>query len=192
MNEADPLDEWVSLRVARRHGSAFARRNAEHKAIIERAVMLEWQGSMHRAFSIAFQAVERGPDNAFPDFFVRINEAKLSVELTELLHSEGIVRRAYNAKLTFEETWWTNDHFKARVIEAIKKKADNAYKRGQHIDVLLLHTDEPWLTSARLDEMCSALALEPPSVIRSAYLLKTYCPDVGYWPVHRLFGSVGD
>lgn len=192
MKEMDPLDRWVSERINRGHASVFARRNAEDKAIIERAIMQEWQGSMHAAFGVVFQAVERGPDNAFPDFFVRINEAKLSAELTELLHSEDIVRRAYNAKLTVEEPWWINDHFKARVIEAIEKKADNAYKRGQHIDVLLLHTDEPWLTSARLDEMCSALALELPSVVRSAYLLKTYCPDIGYWPVYRLFGSVGD
>ena len=191
MKEMGPLNRWVSVRVGRGHASVFARKSAEDKAIIERAIMQEWQGSMHAAFGVVFQAVERGPDNAFPDFFVRINEANLSVELTELLHSEGIVRRAYNAKLTVDETWWTNDHFKGRVIEAIKKKAVHADQRGQCIDVLLLHTDEPWLTSARLTEMCSALVLEPQSAIRSAYLLKTYCPDVGYWPVYRLLGSVG-
>lgn len=185
------LEYWAGLQSSRRHAPAFARNNAQDKIVVERATVFEWARSLGAVGGGRLDSIVAGPDNAFPDFTARLNGKAITIELTELLHSPGILSRAAKGDLNFESLQWTEALFRERVRERIDSKGDKLSKRGQSVDVLILHTDEPWLSPQMIEQWLDREAFSRRDEIEEAYLLTTYVPGYAeHWPIIRLYDSV--
>ena len=185
------LEYWADLQSNRRHAPAFARNNAQDKIVVERATVFESARSLGAVGGSQLDSIVAGPDNAYPDFTARLDGKAIAIELTELLHSPGILRRAAKGRLNFEGLQWTEGRFRERVSERINSKGDKLSKRGRSADVLILHTDEPWLSPQMIEHWLDREAFSRRDEIEEAYLLTTYVPGYAeHWPMFSLYGSV--
>lgn len=184
------LEYWVELQSNRGHASAFARSNAQDKIVVERATVFEWARSLGALERGQVDSIVAGPDNEFPDFTARLDGKAIVIELTELLHSPGILKRAVKGNLDFDSLQWTEAHFRERVSERLNSKVDKLSQRRQSADVLILHTDEPWLAPQMIEQWLEREAFGRRDEIANAYLLTTYVPGYAeHWPMFSLYGS---
>ncbi len=184
------LEYWADLRSNRRHASAFARNNAQDKLVVERATVFEWARSFGAAGGGQPDSIIAGPDNKFPDFTAQLDGKTITIELTELLHFPEILKRAAKARLNFEDIQWTEAHFRERVNARLNAKCNMLSERGRSADILILHTDEPWLSPQMIEDWLSREAFCRRDEVDEAYLLTTYVPGYAeHWPIFRLYGS---
>lgn len=147
----DWLKYWTDQKAERGHAAMFSRRDANDKAVVERATVNEWARSLVMLEGRHVSEVAHGPSNAFPDFTGTLEGVPVSIELTELLYSKCVVGRAKRRELTYKQVQWSECHFRARVDERLNDKANKRAVRGGSIDFLVVHTDEPWLSPQEVE-----------------------------------------
>ncbi|UMA64076.1 hypothetical protein LVO79_13720 [Roseivivax marinus] len=205
LKEQNRLRYYIAITNLRGHASAYARRDAEDKALVESEVLKAWieSLSLRGTQSIGnWQLNENDP----PDAFVEIDKRFRSVELKELVDGEALRRidgaRKRGISLTssspevFHETQWTRDRFKKEILEIVHD-ADSKYEQRSSrkdiphldgIDFLIIHTDEDWLSVYDVEKWITEIQFQPTPHISHAHLLMSYTP--GYrlsYPLFTLF-----
>lgn len=184
------LEYWAALRAARGHATVFARNSAGDKRVVEKATVLEWAKAVGVVEGLTVTAITEGPANAFPDFNATLTGESISIELTELLHSPDILKTSAKGHVGFDDLQWTEGQFRERVNERINAKAAKLCERDRRCAVLIVHTDEPWLSPAAVSGWLKNEAFPPQQTVEAAYLLMTYVPGwAKHWPVFRLWGT---
>lgn len=76
--------------------------------------------------------------------------------------------------------------------QIIRKKGEKYKTRGLEIDVLVIHTAEPWLTSTEAQTWLEVANLDAHPSILAVYLLFDYEPgrEVHHWPVISVYGEM--
>jgi hypothetical protein len=185
------LAYWANLMTARGHAAVFARNNRRDKRIVERSVIQEWVEAVEAVEQLPVTGITEGPENEFPDFYVKIGGQRISIELTELLHSRAVLKSAAKQNLRSEDVQWTAGHFRMRVQECARSKSSKLASSHRGCDVLILHTDEPWLLPHNVERWLAEESIQPLEAIRTAYLIMTYVPGwSGHWPIFRLWGAL--
>ena len=187
--EEGSLAYWAELMTARGHAPVFARNSPRDKRIVERSTVREWIKAVEVAEKLKISELEDGPAEDFPDFYANLDGKSISIELTELLHSPHVLKAAAKRELRFDHIQWTPVHFRTRVQERVSSKAAQCSRAGRRCDVLILHTDEPWLSPHRTEQWLAENPFEPQEPIGAAYLLMTHVPDwAEHWPIFQLWG----
>ena len=182
---------WAELMTARGHASIFARNSVEDKRVVERATVMEWVDAISVLEDVQVDAVAPGPDNAFPDFTARLNGEPVSIQLTELLHSKNILKLAAKRQPNFEGVQWTEHRFRERIRELLDAKAGKLSRSRRLCDVLIIHSDEPWLTPQKIEEWLAGGRFDKRPEIAAVYLLITYVPGwAEHWPLFRIYGPL--
>lgn len=193
----DGVKRWARLMNSRGHSSLFAKETEEDQAVIERATAEEWCAAVRDKYGLEVKHVVSNQDfKGVPDCFAYADGRKISIELTELVDGEFLdeikaSRRAgYNfspfAESGFSRSQWDARRFSTHLERRIADKAKYA-RRGILVDVLIIHTDEPWLYPGDVEAWLPQSGLKPVECIASAYLLMTHVPGIRAWPVFRLW-----
>lgn len=203
MNDSDSdlyegVERWAGIMNERGHASAFARLNTEDKQIVERSTAQDWCDAVRHNYGLVVEKVRSNPDpNGVPDCFADCNGETISLELTELVDAElldeiskarkrGVVLTSYSGE-GFQKAQWDESRFTQMLSRRLDAKKTNYERNNAIVDVLIIHTDEPWLSPAQVQEWLPRCELEPNQYVRSAYLLMTYCPgDPESCPVFRI------
>jgi len=181
------------------HASVFARKTPEDLQIVERAAACEFSESVQAKYGLQIDNIESNPEkNGVPDCFANHEGRRIGIELTELvdgsllddIRNTSIDEPAINAYSGegFVRAQWDEARFSKDLSERICCKVRKYQKNGHAVDILIVHTAEPWLKPERVEKWVSLSNLKPTVQIRSAYLLMDYVP--GYsenWPVFRIF-----
>ena len=121
--------------------------------------------------------------------FIAAGKLDISVELTELLHSPSVLKAAAKNQLGFDQVQWSEHHFRQRIEERMSSKAAQLSRSDRRCDILILHTDEPWLSPSAVEQWLARKPLQSEPRFGAAYLLMTYVPGWSdHWPVFRLWG----
>ena len=195
-DDMDELDRWVKImNKSHGYGGVFNRETPEDKAIVELSTASEWRISIETEFGLSVDLPESNPDDP-PDCYVKYEGRRLSVELVQLIERKHKQRATQGespyAGQLFTDTQWTIARFGAALNKIIEKKGTNYKNREILIDVLVIHTDEPWLNSKQAHEWLEEIKIQNHPSISSAFLLFNYEPDRGtqHWPVFRLYGHL--
>lgn len=190
----DDLGRWVRI-VNKGHGYAgvFNYENSDDKQIVEISTIEEWRKSVLAEFGIEMATPRANPQDP-PDFFVSIADRELKVELVQLV-DQDLKKRATKGETPFagqlfRDARWSKEKFLEKLKEVIDKKGRKYSARGLEVDVLLIHTAEPWLTSIAARRWLTAEAIEAHPSIRSAFLLFEYEPgNAKHWPIIAVYGD---
>lgn len=177
----------------------FARTNND-KALVETSTAREFAQSIAAECGIDLCDIQSNPADP-PDCIGRIGDRCIEIELAELVNADVLSAvaqaRKQNRRVTshdelFLDAQWTPDLLKDRVDRLLdKKQAAYADLAGGPVDVLLIHTDEPWLSPNDVKSWLESLSFTPRPAFKSAFLLMTYHPGYSeHWPVFRLFGDL--
>jgi hypothetical protein len=192
-DESDGVQRWFAAANKRGHAGMFGRPTNAEKPLVERQTVQEWAQSLAAQGDIidSIRSSERDP----PDCLASLNGVPISIELAELLHGNVLhriaaARRGAATQPSWDELQWTRDLFKenlCRIIQTKHTKLSRA-ELDAAATVLLVYSDEPWLTAKQVEQWCGECAFEPPPTIGRADLLLTYDPGYGpNWPVFKLF-----
>jgi hypothetical protein len=129
---------------------------------------------------------------------VDIDGVRISIELTELVDGQLLHQirkaKANGQRLSayegegFVRSQWDKSRFLQALNECIAKKNVNYQNNGNKINILVIHTDEPWLSPRQIEEYLPQCEFKPPRTIEKAYLLLSYVPVYSEnWPVFRIF-----
>lgn len=191
------LNRWVDImNLAQGYGGVFNRKTASDKAIVEASTCQHWCESIAAEFGLSVGCLEQNSNDP-PDFFVTIEGRQCSVELVQLVdeqHKQRCMQGEipYEGKL-FLDMQWSQPRLATKLNELFGMKGDKYASTGLHIDALVIHVDEPWLTSGQALSFMSEIEIEPHPNILSAFLLFVYEPGGRghHWPVLRLYGDLG-
>jgi hypothetical protein len=192
----EKLTRWVRL-SNKGHGYAgvFNYDNSDDKRSVEKSTIEEWRAAIKAEFGIEINGLQSNPNDP-PDFFVTIRGQKLTVELVQLVEQEN-KRRATKDETPFAgklflDMQWTREGLISKLDEIIFKKGEKYKRHGIEIDVLLIHTAEPWLASTEVLTWLEGVSIEPHSSIRSVCLLFEYEPGRGvdHWPILAVYGQI--
>jgi hypothetical protein len=190
------LRRWARLMNERRHATVFAQETIEDRMIVELSTLREFCTSVHTKYGLVLERIANGPaPNKSPDCYAELLGARISLELTELTEILGQIREAEKHDISasayhgevFQKSQWSKDRLQNSLSGILDKKSDK-YRNTVDIDILIIHTDEPWLDPRCVEEWLSVSKFAAREAIRSAYLLMT--PFPGYsnnWPVFRLY-----
>jgi hypothetical protein len=156
---------------------------------MEIGTALEWAESMREKFGMAVKNVRR-PEKDPPDCIGDIDDHTISIELTELLHPHAQRGRpgTVSPETPLEAVLWSTGDFIKGIESRLDDKQENYGAKQFTVDVLIIHTDEGWLSVDLIEDTLTRWAPEARENIKSAYLLKTYVPGRGeHWPVFRLY-----
>ncbi len=196
-NDSEELARWADIRnKTNGYGGVFNYQTAADKVVVEISTAREWCRSIAAEFGWTVGEPEHNADDP-PDCYVSVDGQNLGVELRQLVEREHKQRAAngetpYAGQL-FLDAQWSKDRLVSKLIEAIQEKGRKCERRGKTVDVLLIHTDEPWLTSRQARKWLRDAQIDPHPSIASAFLLFNYEPGRGtqHWPVLWLYGDVG-
>ena len=188
---------WVEIgNKSNGYGGVFNHGNkADDKVIVELSAAREWCKSIAAEFGVTVDEPEHNPNDP-PDCYVSVNGQNLGVELRELVEREHKKRAAKGetpyAGQFFLDTQWSKERLVSKLNETIQEKGEKYKRKSKRIDVLLIHTDEPWLSSSQACEWLSGTQIEPHPNIARASLLFSYVPGRGveHWPVLWLYGDL--
>jgi hypothetical protein len=196
-DEMRKLKRWVDIiNRTNGYGGVFNHQTPADKIIVELSTASEWCGSMVAEYGVTTGEPVHNPCDP-PDVWVSVNGHRLGVELTELTESEHKGRAAKGetpyADRLFLDTQWSKERLISKLNEAVRNKGDNFHRQEKWIDVLVIHTDEPWLTSSKTHEWLREEQIDTHPNIASAFLLFSYEPGRGveHWPILRLYGDLG-
>jgi hypothetical protein len=121
-----------------------------------------------------------------PDIELTSGTDTIGVEITELVNPKAL-KAQLSGSVTYSEELldYGPDQAKTQIAEIVKEKEEKIGRAIHRYDAaaLLIHTDEPMLTS----EMFQCYRLSPPSeVYRWVYLLFSYEPAKNECPLVRL------
>jgi hypothetical protein len=193
------LDRLVEMMNQRGHAHVFARATREDKQIVERLTAQEWGESMSEQFGMTISGVASNDDDP-PDCVAVCSGRKISIELAELVDSMVLAtiadaRRA-GLRITaydqlFDLAQWSSKKFKKATDDLLDRKQHKYGPRGVSVDVLIIHTGEPWLSPADVAKWLPTLQFQPRPFAQACYLLMDYVPGFAvHWPVFRIYGSL--
>ena len=175
------------------YASKFNKRDAADKSLMELSIISEWCCSMTSAFDRQVSNIKVGGDP--PDFLCTVDQKESSVELTELvdglLKSEVVQRRRGGEKVSpsspdiFSRAQWDSTRLR-KEIQSILTKKSRSQLDLKFDNILLVHTDEPWLNKKLVEELLQSPDLELSSGFDEVHLIMSYCPHTGYWPLYRI------
>ena len=171
------------------HASAFAHPTKAEEAIVEQQTVREWCTSIRSMYDIELTGVRSSdhPNKDVPDCWALLGDRKISIELKELLRGKLC---GPNKNPTYNEKQWTKEQFFEELLGLFVKAQDQAQRNGITLDVLLIHTDEPWLLYPKCTAWLDEETIERHPNIKSAFLMHAFSipNDTKYWPVHQLYG----
>ncbi len=199
MTQDDDYKGWEPTIKRFNKGGGFAGifnyNNAHEKAAMERNTVEEWRISVAAEFALNVAEPIHNPCDP-PDCYVDLGGKRLSVELVQLVEQEhkkrAIQGEDHRHGRLFMDTAWQPDRFIAKLNEIIGKKGEKYEARNLEIDILIIHTAEPWLTSGQATEWLGDSQVTAHHAIKAAFLLFEYEPGRGvdHWAVIRLCGDV--
>jgi hypothetical protein len=193
----DELDSWADA-INRR--GIFGRRSDSDKPIVECSTAQEWARSMQAEFAIEVSDIVNAAADP-PDCIAHYKGRPISIEMTELLKPEirteidqARKRGEYlstSAGDLFIRAQWTRSTLLSAINERLDDKQGKYARRNFFADVLVIHTDEPWLSPYQVKEWLSDTEISARPNIRSAYLLRSHFPAYSeHWPVFSLYGDL--
>jgi hypothetical protein len=184
----DELKRWVKI-FNKGYAGVFNYETAEDKAIVELNTAREWCRSVAAEFGVTAAEPEHNPQDP-PDCYVWIKEQRLSVELVQLVEAKHKARATKNetpyAGQLFLDMQWSRERFAHKLRECVQKKGHKYAQTGLRIDVLIVHTDETWLTSTQARDWLGEIEINPHANVASAFLLFFHEPRQ---QVFRLYGE---
>jgi hypothetical protein len=195
-DDGDSLKRWARI-MSKGHSYAgvFNYENSEDKGIVELSTVEEWCRSILAEYGLEVDALIPNHDDP-PDFFVTIEGQQRGVELVQLVDQENKMRAVKEetpfAAQLFIDMQWSRERFLSKLKDVLAKKGEKYGKYNLYIDVLLIHTAEPWLTSCQAQAWLDSTEIEPHPSIGAVYLLFEYEPGGGvdHWPVLMVYGDV--
>ncbi len=177
----------------------FGRRSQSDRVIVEVSTVEEWARAVASEFGTHVTGICICKDDP-PDCIATIDGRHISIELAELVDSNRIIDSVkaveagyepphYHGK-SFEKAQWSKDRFFTELNSLIDKK-DLKYQKNKFVfDVLLIHTDETWLSPVQAKSWLAEDKIETRISFKSAFLLMTNEPGyANHWPVFQLFGE---
>lgn len=195
-DKKDSLEHYVHL-VSKGHGYAgvFNYESSNDKRMVEKSTIEEWRRSIEAEFGIKMNAPELNSNDP-PDFFVSIRGQRYAVELVQLIEQKHKERAAkgetpFQDRL-FIEMQWSRERLISKLNDVILRKGEKYKKAGVKIDILLIHTTEPWLTSTEARAWLEGAKINTHTSIRAASLLFDYEPGRGveHWAVMTVYGKL--
>jgi hypothetical protein len=177
------------------YSGIFNYNNIVDKRLVEKSTIEEWCRSIKAELGIEV-GVPQPIDEDPPDFNVSINGQLFSVELVQLVdenHKKRAVKgESQFAGKLFNDTQWSVERLLSKLNAIIHKKGDKYSRDGLSVDVLLMHTDEPWLTSEQARTWLNNATINTHPSIHRVFLMFTYEPgrDVEHWPILKIYGEL--
>ena len=195
-NIRDALERWIRIdNKGHGYASAFNYENSDDKRIVEELTFNEWRKSVRAEFGVDVNPSQPNPNDP-PDFFASCGGKHISIELVQLVE-QAHKRRATKGEnpsfgKLFQETQWSKERLISKLNTLISMKGEKYRRRGLEIDVLLVHTDEPWLAPSDANGWLSNVSIEPHPNIKTVSLFFFYEPNRGvdHWPVLTVYGEL--
>jgi hypothetical protein len=186
---------WLSvMNKTNGYAGIFNYQTATDKTIVELSTVREWCDTIAAEFGAAVGSIKHNPNDP-PDCFVTVNGKDQGVELVQLVEAEHKQRAAkgetpYAGQL-FEDMQWSKERLVNKVTEIVQSKGEKYERKGVKIDILLIHTDETWLSSSQAREWLSDNEIEPHPSVDSSFLLFSYEPgrSAQHWPGFWIYGN---
>lgn len=192
----DDLKRWVRV-WNRGHGYAgvFNSENQNDKQTVELDTITDWCASAAAEYGLEVNELRQNLDDP-PDFIASVARPDQKIELVQLVEEEHKHRAAkgenpHHGKL-FEDAQWSKDRFERKLNDVIVKKGERYKKKGLKIDMLIVHTAEPFLTSNQAQEWLEEINIEPHPNIDNVSLIFEYEPgrEMDHWPVVSVYGDL--
>lgn len=191
----DPFRYWAKqMSRGYGYGGVFNRASAD-KPIVEASTSNEWVRSAEVVSDLRFGGVLPNPNDP-PDCWLEVEGERWSVELVELVEA-GHKKRAMKGESPFSgdlflDAQWDFDRFENRIRTMVEKKDQKYAKAGQTIDLLIIHTAEPWLESRQVGDWLAAMPPLNARMIKRVSLLMDYETgrSVKAWPMFMLLGNL--
>lgn len=175
-NAGDPL---------RGYAGCFNYDSELSKSRVEMAVAVDWSQALAARYTCQIEMPRTNPDDP-PDICIQINGKDVGVELVQLIergHKERSLRgeSAYHGRLIMDMLW-DRDRFAAKLENIIRDKGDKYAKRKLRFDVLLIFTDEPYLSACQVEGWLAEIAIPPHLTFERIFLMlderagKIHCP----------------
>lgn len=193
--------EWMAVMNARGNASAYAVATVEQKQVVERSVATDWAIFMSATSStFVTNIVSNAQPNQAPDILADINGIPSTIEVTELVDGNILDKikkststgTGYNVHHGhgFLENQWTE----ARFIDFLNNSIDNKEKKyaGRNVtfDVLLIHTDEMWLSPHQVEEWLSSTPILRRPHLKNCFLVMHRLPMKDLPKVFKLYGDL--
>lgn len=195
-DEHDGLERWARI-MNKGHGYAgvFNHETSADKCLVELSTIEEWCVSIEAEYGIEVKALQPNPNDP-PDFHADIAGQQLKIELVQLVEQDHKRRATKNetpfAGQLFKDTQWSKDRFISKLNDVIAAKGEKYKKVGLQIDVLLIHTAEPWLNSTQAQMWLTGAKVKSHPSIGTVSLLFRYEPGrkKDHWPTLMVYGDL--
>ncbi|NRB20460.1 MAG: hypothetical protein HRU33_23745 [Rhodobacteraceae bacterium] len=193
----DYISYWAGKMNNRGHATTFGRGSTEQdKRIIEASVLAEWvrSASSELSLNITDAALLQ---NDPPDAKATVNGLHKTIELTELVDGDFIadVKRSRNkgkhrsafSVRDFSRVQWDRERFFTELNNLISKKDKKYSAQEVPIDILIVYSDEPWLTPEEVSIWMQPNKKPRLTSIGTVHVLLTYSPGYReYWPIFSM------
>lgn len=185
--ELDELKRWTEIERRRGYAKKYARETAEEGAVVELDTAKEWAEAALTLWGMRVTNLRSNSDlKGVPDVFGIMDGSEIGIELTEFVDGDFLdkVRASkpnaapmglhkYNSHFGqgFADSQWSEARFVSLLRESIEKKNTKYVRNGHVVDVLVLHTDEDWLTIENVEEWLKPEEFSPYPALRSCYFL---------------------
>ncbi len=181
----EPLRYWAEVINSRGHAGMHSRRTSDEKKFIERSVVDEWHEVAVKSSKKLKGKISEGEDP--PDFFLMADAGDvLSIELVEFVNQELLAEvvklRRQGINITshspgfFEKAQWTEATFNQKLESLVSAKNKKYQKNSKRVDILLIYTDETWLSEHQVSEWIKKSIIRPTDSIYSVDFLMSYVP----------------
>ena len=197
----DGMERWAHLYDQRGHAGGFARKTSDERALVERQTVEEWRRSLEAQSGLLVTPVVQCEADP-PDFIGQCLGRAITIELVERVDSELLSELAGASRQgrldetraqSFDRAQWTSERFVHEIGSVLDKKHAKYGPAGLRVDILVIHTAEPWLRARFVRDWLRSAKFEPRGSIGNAHLLLTYDPNEGeHWPLFEIYASQKD
>lgn len=174
------------------HASYFDEKRGSRE-LVELEIAKQFAKSLRHVWEISLFQIENRPTPE-PDCRAEGPSGPLTIEIKRLSDQtlrERIARAKKGGKPLsdheiFERSQWPIERLDTFVNKLIDENVDNPYPAD--VDILLLCTDEPWLTPTAILQLVTERRIHPRQRFRSAFLMMSHVPGLEYYPLFQLYG----
>ena len=170
----------------RRHASFF---DYPDKQVKELGIMNEFVvqlENMGNAKIIDWEPGEDPPDIKATD----LNGNFIGIEITELVNQRAVEKEIQRNPEYYKEYFsWDEEKVRTKILDIVEtknRKLDRLPDRYRSI-VLLIHTDEPFLSSDKLIDYLKSVPKPEDLVLSDCYVLVAYEPQKGGYTLIKVF-----